>query len=128
MTTFKELGTHKNLFLKNLNTLFNAYYGKFSPNNTIVVDDNPIKHIMNKSENVVLSGTWIYKANGPKDTYLMAVLIPWFGRLHLARDEGLKSFRGSNLGKVGRRMLCDEQNHREYNKLMEVVRLSASLG
>ena len=128
LTTFKEPGTHKDLFLKNLNTLFNTYYGKFSPDNIVVVDDNPIKHIMNKSENVVLPGTWTYKANGPKDTYLMDVLIPWFRRLNLARGEGLKTFRGSSLGKMGRRMLCDEQNHREYNKLMEVVRLSASLG
>ena len=92
------------------------------------MDDSPIKHIMNKSENVVLPDTWIYKANGPKDTYIMDVLIPWFRRLHLARGEGLKSFRESSLGKMGRRMLCDERNYQEYNRLMGVVRLSASLG
>lgn len=128
LTTFKEPGTNKDLFLKNLNTLFNACCGKFSPENTVAVDDNPIKHIMNKSENVVLSDTWTYRGNGPKDTYLLDILIPWFKRLHLVRGEGLKSFHGSSLGKIGRRMLCDERNHREYNRLMGVVRLSASLG
>jgi len=65
LTTFKEPGTNKDLFLKNLNTLFNACCAKFSPENTVAVDDNPIKHIMNKLENVVLSDTWTYRGNGP---------------------------------------------------------------
>ena len=108
LTTFKEPGTNKYLFLKNLNTLFNAYYEKFSLDNTVVVDDNPIKHMINKSENVVLPDIWTYKANGPKVTYIMDVLIPWLRRLHLGRGEGSKSFRGSSLEKMGRRMLCDE--------------------
>jgi hypothetical protein len=127
ITTFKEPGTHKDLFLKNLSTLLKDSRGNFTLENTILVDDSPSKHIMNKSENVILPDTWTNRGNGPKDAFLMDVLLPWLKKLHSARDKGLKSFRGSSSAKIGRRMLCDERNKREYNKLMDVVRVSSSL-
>jgi len=57
ITTFKEPGTSKELFLKNLSTLFKGSRGNFTPENTIIVDDNLNKHIMNNSENVILPNT-----------------------------------------------------------------------
>lgn len=127
ITTLKEPGTNKDLFLKKLSTLYNGYRGQFKPENTVIVDDSPTKHILNNSENVVLLDTWTYKGNGPKDTFLLDVLLPWFRRLHLARDEGLKTFRGNSYGKMGRKMLCDERNRKEYNRLMDIVKSSSSV-
>jgi len=127
ITTFKELGTSKELFLKNLSTLFKGSQGNFMSENTIVMDDSPSKHIMNNSENVILLDTWSSTSNGPKDTFLLDTLLPWLRRLHVAWDRGLKMFRGNSACKLGWRMLCDERNRREYNRLMEVVRVSSSL-
>jgi len=76
ITTFKEPGTSKELFLKNLSTLFKGSRGNFTPENTIVVDNSPSKHIMNKSENVILPDTWSNRGNGLKDTFLLNTLHP----------------------------------------------------
>jgi NLI interacting factor-like phosphatase len=76
LATFKEPGTNKEIFLKDLSHVFNAQRGKFTPANTIIVDDSPIKHILNKPENVVLPDTWTHKGNGPKDTFLLDFLLP----------------------------------------------------
>jgi len=78
ITTFKELGTSKELFLKNLNTLFKGSWGNFTSENTIIVDNSPSKHIMNNSENVILPDTWSNRGIGQKDTFLLDTLLPWF--------------------------------------------------
>ena len=126
LTTFMVLGTQKELFLKNLGTLFCGYRGIFNSGNTIVVDDSPLKHIMNRPENVLLPNPWSNRGNGDHDTFLFCTLLPWFQRLHLARNEGLKSFREHGPNRIGQKMLCDERNRTEYNKVMEVVRGSSS--
>ena len=114
-------GTQKELFLKNLDTLFCGYRGIFNSGNTIIVDDSPLKHIMNRSENVLLLNPWSNRGNGDRDTFLLRTLLPWFQRLHLACYEGLKSFREHGPNRIGQKMLCDERNRTEYNKVMEVV-------
>ena len=119
-------GTQKELFLKNLDTLFYGYRGIFNSGNTIIVDDSPLKHIMNRPENVLLPNPWSNCGNGDHDTFLLRTLLPWFQRLHLARNEGLKSFREHGPNRIGQKMLCDEWNRTEYNKVMEVVRESSS--
>ena len=121
LVSFKEPGTDKELFLKNLESLFSSSRGNFSCNNTIIVDDSLHKHIMNKPENVVLPDAWSNRGTGDKDTFLLNVLLSYFRRLHANRDVELKSFRMSGPGRIGRRMLCEERNHREFKKLMEVV-------
>lgn len=126
-TTYKEPGTNKDLFLKNLDVLFGHARGGFSCENTVIVDDSPRKHIMNKPENVILPESWSNRGNGDKDNFLMTILLPWFQKLHVHLDVGLKSFRDNKTGRIGRRMLCEERNRQEYNKLMEVVRGSPSV-
>ena len=121
LTTFMVPGTQKELFLKNLDTLFCGYRGIFNSGNTIIVDDSPLKHIMNRPENVLLPNPWSNRGNGDRDTFLLRTWLPWFQRLHLARNEGLKSFREHGPIRIGQKMLCDEQNCTEYNKVMEVV-------
>ena len=118
--------TQKELFLKNLDTLFCGYRGIFNSGNTIIVDDSPLKHIMNRPENVLLPNPWPNLGNGDRDTFLLRTLLPWFQRLHLTRNEGLKSFREHGPNRIGQKMLCDERNRTEYNKVMEVVRGSSS--
>ena len=121
LTTFMVPGTQKELFLKNLDILFCGYRGIFNSGNTIIVDDSPLKHIMNRPENVLLLNPWSNRGNGDRDTFLLRTLLPWFQRLHLARNEGLKSFREHGPNKIGQKMLCNERNRTEYNKVMEVV-------
>ena len=121
LVSFKEPGTDKELFLKNLESFFSSSRGNFSCNNTVIVDNSPHKHFMNKPENVVLPDAWSNRGNGDKDTFLLNVLLPYFRRLHANRDVGLKSFQTSGLGRIGRRMLCEKRNRREFEKLMEVV-------
>ena len=78
LTTFMVLGTQKELFLKNLDTLFCGYRGIFNSGNTIIVDDSPLKHIMNRPENVLLLNPWSNRGNGDHDTFLLRTLLPWF--------------------------------------------------
>nr|PNR49410.1 hypothetical protein PHYPA_011306 [Physcomitrium patens] len=101
LTTFMVPGTHKELFLKNLDTLFSGYKGIFNSENTIIVDDSPLKHIMNDSKNVLLPNSWSNNGNGNRDTFLLRTLLPWFQRLHLARDQGLKLFREHGPNRIG---------------------------
>ena len=70
--------TQKELFLKKLDTLFSDYRGIFNSGNTVIVDDTPLKHIMNRSENVVLSNPWSNYENGERDTFLLRTLLLWF--------------------------------------------------
>ena len=116
----------KELFLKHLDTLFSGYRGIFNSGNTIIVDDSPLKHIMNRPENVLLPNPWSNCGNGDRDTSLLRTLLPWFQRLHLACNDGLKSFREHGPNRIGQKMLCNERNRTEYNKVMEVVRGSSS--
>ena len=54
----KEVGTQKDIFLKTLsNHLFNSFDGCYILNNTLVIDNSPIKHMLNLSENVLLRPT-----------------------------------------------------------------------
>ena len=126
-SSYKELGTSKDLFLKNLDVLFGGTEGNFACDNTIVVDDSLCKHIMNKPENIILADSWSNRGNGEKDTFLLAVLLLWFHQLHVSRDVGLKSFRENKKWRIGRKMLCEERGRREYEKLMDVISGSASL-
>ena len=79
------------LFLKNLELLFSSSRGNFSCNNTVIVDNSPRKHIMNKPENVVLPDAWSNQGFGDKGTFLLNVLLPYLRRVHENRDVGLKS-------------------------------------
>ena len=126
LTTFMVPRMQKELFLKNLNTLYCGYREIFNSGNTIIVDDNPLKHIMNRPENVLLSNPWSNRGNGDRDTFLLRTLLPWFQQLHLTRYEGLKSFREHGPNRIGQKMLCGERNCIEYNKVMKVVRGSSS--
>ena len=78
LTTFMVPGTQKEFFLKNLDTLFCGYRRIFNLGNTTIVDDSPLKHIMNRPENMLLPNPWSNRGNGDRDTFLLHTLLPWF--------------------------------------------------
>jgi hypothetical protein len=74
----KMKGTKKDLFLKTVQKhLFSSFGGRYSVDNTIVVDDSLVKHVLNPSENIILPKTWTFAGAGQSDTYLMDTLLPW---------------------------------------------------
>ena len=80
----KVKGTKKDLFLKTLQDhLFSTFEGRYTMDNTIVVDDSPVKHVLNPSENIILPETWAYAGIGQAYTYLMDMLLPWILQLHV---------------------------------------------
>ena len=65
VTTMKVKGTHKDIFLKTLSKgLFTKFNGKFRKNNTIIIDDSPVKHILNDLENVLFPVSWSHDRVG----------------------------------------------------------------
>ena len=79
----KVNGTHKDIFLKTLNKgLFCRFNGKFTKDNTIIIDDSLVKHILNDSKNVLLSVSWSHNGAGPSNTFLMDTLLPCLQNVH----------------------------------------------
>jgi hypothetical protein len=73
----KVKGTKKDLFLKTVQKhLFSSFEGRYSIENTIVVDDSPVKHVLNPPENVILPEIWTFIGASQSDTYLMDTLLP----------------------------------------------------
>ena len=55
VTTMKDNNIHKDIFLKTLNKgVFTKFNDKLTKKNTIIVDDNPVKYILNNYKNVLL--------------------------------------------------------------------------
>ena len=80
----KEVDIQKDIFLNTLsNHLFNSYDSRYTPANTLVIDDSPIKHMLNLLENVLLLPTWSYGGDGAsRDSVLMEELLPYHLNLH----------------------------------------------
>ena len=93
----KEVDTQKDIFLKTLsNHFFNSYDGHYTPANTLVIDDSPIKHMLNLSENIFFLFTWSYKGDGAsRDSVLMEELLLYLLNLHQSQ-EGLPKYRSSH--------------------------------
>ena len=108
----KVKGTHKDIFLKTLSKgLFAKINGKFIKKNTIIIDDSPVKHILNDSENVLFLVSWSSDGARQNDTFLMDKLLPWLRQLHGFEDVRVAA---RVLEKIGQPMLCDDPFSREY--------------
>lgn len=119
-------GTQKEIFLKTLAVgLFPINPELMSKDNTIIVDDSAYKHVLNDPENVLLSDTWSYRGDGPKDTSLLDVLLPWLQRLHNSADLGLRSFRKED--PLGRPTLGSDPNNLEFIELTNAIAVSDGL-
>ena len=121
MFYMKEVGTQKDIFLKTLsNHLFNSSDGHYTPANTLVIDDSPIKHMLNLSENVLLLPTWSYGGDGVvTDLVLMEVLLPYLLNLHRSQ-EGLVEYRSSH--PLGRTMFYNNWKAcNQYSRIMKAI-------
>ena len=121
MFYMKEVGTQKDIFLKTLsNHLFNSFDGRYTPANTLVIDDSPIKHMLNLSENVLLFSTWSYGGDGAvTDSVLMEELLSYLLNLHRSQ-EGLVKFWSSHL--LGRTMFYNNrQTCNQYSRIMKAI-------
>ena len=59
VTTMKIKDMHKDIFLKTLSKgLFYKFNGKFTKDNTIIINNSPVKHILNDFKNVLLPISW----------------------------------------------------------------------
>jgi hypothetical protein len=117
----KVKGTEKPVFLKVLRKeLFFGFNGRYVEDNTIIVDDNPPKHVLNPSENVILPEAWTFADAGQVDTFLMDTLLPWILQLYMNREQGIRAFR--NINKIGRLMMCEDPFDLEYGDLMQAIK------
>ena len=108
----KVKGIHKDIFLKTLKKdLFTKFNGKFRKKNTIIIDDSPVKHILNNSENVLFPVSWSSDGAGQNDTFLMDTLLPWLRQLHQTQDIKVAA---RVLDKISQSMLCDDPSSKEY--------------
>lgn len=114
----KEPGTQKDIFLKTLSKhLFSRLGGEYTPDNTIVIDDSPIKHMLNMPENVLLLRTWSFKDEGAdKDAYLKDELLPYLKNLY-EFDGSLADYRSCY--PEGRQMFYnDSTTARQYSDIL----------
>ena len=104
----KEPGTQKDIFLKTLSAhLFSNYDGIYTEANTLVINNSPIKHMLNLPDNVLLLPSWSHKVNGAvEDSGLLGEILPYLLGLHKFRGS-LKKYRSSHL--FGRPMFYDDQ-------------------
>ena len=116
----KVKGTNKDLFLKTLQKhLFSGFGDRYSAHNTIVVDNSPIKYVLNPSENIILPETSVFARAGQADTYLMDTLLPWVLQLHVNQEQGIQKFR--NLNRIGRPMMCEDPFGFDYSEILQAI-------
>jgi hypothetical protein len=116
----KIKGTEKELFLKSIQKhLFSGFGGRYCAENTIVVDDNPMKHVLNLSENVILPESWTFAGARKLDSFLMDTLLPWVLQLHVNQDQGIRMFR--NLNKIGRPVMCEDPFDLDYSEIIKAI-------
>ena len=121
MFYMKEVGTQKDIFPKTLsNHLFNGYDGCYTLANTLVIDDSPIKHILNVSEKSLLLCTWSYKGDGAgRNSVLMEELLPYLLNLHRF-EEGLAEYWSSH--PIGWTMFYnDRKTSRQYSRIIKAI-------
>ena len=58
------------------------FNGKFTKENTIIINDSPVKHIFNDSENVLLLVSWLHDGASPSNTILIDTLLLCLQELH----------------------------------------------
>jgi hypothetical protein len=116
----KVKGTEKELYLKSIQKyLFSGFRGRYCAENTVVVDDSPMKHVLNLSENVILPESWTFVGASESDSFLMDTLLPWVLQLHVNQDQGIRMFR--NLNKIGRPMMCEDPFDLDYSEIIKAI-------
>lgn len=118
----KEVGTQKDIFLKTLSShLFDRYDGMYTRENTLIIDDSPIKHMLNLKENVLLLPSWsLERATTEGDLFLKETLFSYLLGLH-RYSEGLADYRSCHL-ELGQPMYYDDRDTCPlYVKIMKAI-------
>ena len=113
--------TKEVVYLKPLEKLCQLDPSVFTPENTIMVDCGPARHIYNEPSNVILLEKWSYLDWVAQDSILIDNLLPYIQRLHNERPSSLFDFRWDNLLGLPHLM---EENSSECWKLEVAVELS----
>ena len=102
MFYMKEVGTQKDIFLKTLsNHLFNSYDSRYTSTNILVINNSPIKHMLNLSENILLLPTWSYEGDGGgRDLILMEELLPYLLNLHRFGEDLVEYWSSHPIGQT----------------------------
>jgi len=115
----KVKGTQKDVFLKTLaRKLFPYFGGHYTGLNTLVVDDSPLKHILNDARNVLLPDSWSNNYRGQSDSFLIEILLPYLRHIHYRRDILLG--RGDQ-PRIGQRMMNEDPNNVEYIDVLKAI-------
>ena len=108
--------------MKTLSTqLFPNFGGVYTGLNTIVVDDNPLKHALNNPRNVILLDSWLKNSRGQSDNFLMDTLLPYLRHVHSRQNILLGR---SEQPRIGQRMLIEDPNSIEYKEILAAIDLS----
>lgn len=119
VTFLKVKGTQKDVFLKTLSKhLFPSFGGHYSGFNTLVVDDSPLKHILNNPGNVILPDSWSNDSRGQSDTFLIGTLLPYLRHIH-SRQNILLGRREQP--RIGQRMMNEDPDNIEYNEVLKAL-------
>ena len=120
VTMMKVKGTYKDIFLKTLSKgLFGRFNGKFTKENSLVINDSLVKHILNNLGNVLLLVSWLYEEDGPSDTFLIDSLVPCLQKLHRSQDIRLAERIHH---KIGQSLLSDNPSSKdEHVKIKEAL-------
>ena len=97
--------SEKKIFLKTLgNALFGKEDGKYTVDNSVLIDDSPEKSILNYTGNAVFLDFWTTDEN---DSYLYLELQPWLQTLSTTCKVGdLQEYVDRN--RIGQSPLCKE--------------------
>lgn len=68
-----------NILLKELQTVWNRFPGKYDPSNTVLIDDSPLKAFSNPDVNGLFPSPFVHTASD--DTFLPEILWPFLRRL-----------------------------------------------
>ena len=71
----KVKDTYKDIFLKTLSRgLFGKFDGKVTKENTTIINDSTVKHLLNDSKNVLIPVSCLQDGAGPSNTFLINTL------------------------------------------------------
>jgi hypothetical protein len=97
--------------------LFSGFGGRYCAENTVVVDDSPMKHVLNPFENVILPESWTFAGAGESNSFFMDTLLPWVLQLHVNQDQDIRMFRN----KIGRPMMCEDPFDLDYSEIIKAI-------
>ena len=118
----KEEGTQKDIFLKTLSThLFDKYDGQYTRENTLIIDDSPIKHMLNLKENVLLLPSWSHTDDhSARDRVLLEKILPYLSGLH--RSSGrLAEYMSCNPELGGPMFYDDRETSSKYVAILKAL-------